>query len=360
MNRNNCVFLPVVLASVILFAKSNTASADGGVRLPAMPEMAFRIRWPLSSVVFTPSGRYLACGDLARGVYLWDLKSREKAWKVELPPVGAVSEEEVSLAFTGDGKALLLASYVRDPRVLDALSGKTLRILGREGEWFAPAVSTWCKDGREVAVTSSGGDLHFWNPSNGKEVMKLTGAGRKVVSLRVAKDAAKIALGLWALGPEDKLDDGRVLVRELPSGRIVFNERLSRFPIRQLAISPKGEHLVGASGTPLSGTLDEGLVCWSISRKKRLWSTKEVCGGLAISPDGKMLAYGSGSRIVLRDVHSGTMLSATRYGSHTISAVTFSSDRRCIAIGTDDGAVAVWRLLSGSNEKRAEQRSGKR
>jgi len=366
VNRNNGVFLLVALALVILFAESRTASADDCVRLPAAPEMEFRIQrefrngCPLSSVAFSPNGIYLASADVARLICLWDLKSRKNAWKAELPAVGAVSEEEVALAFTGDGKTLLLGSYVRDPLVLDASSGKTLRALGSEGEWFAPAVSTWCKDGKEMAVTSSDGDLHFWNPSNGKEVMALKGAGRKVVSLQVAKCAAKIALGLEALGPEDRLDTGHVLVRELPSGRIIFDVRQSRFPVRQLAISPNAEYVVAASGDPLVGALDEGLVCWSIDRNKRLWSLKEVCGGLAMSPDGKMLAYGSGSRVVLCDVRSGTTLSVTRYGSHTISAVTFTDDGTSIAIGTDDGAVAVWRLLPGREDKGSGQRSGKR
>jgi len=182
--------------------------------------------------------------------------------------------------------------------------------------------------------------------------MVLKGAGRKVVSLQVAKNGAKIALGLEALGPEDRAETGRLLVRELPSGRIVLDVRQSQFPVRQLAISPNGEHLVGAS--------DEGLVCWSIGRKERLWSTNAVCGGLAMSPDGKMLAYGSASRVVLCDVSSGTTLSSTHYGSHTISAVTFADDGTSIAIGADDGAVAVWKLLPGREEIGPDHRSGKR
>jgi WD40 repeat protein len=351
MNPNKHVFVPVALAVVILLAESRGASAGDTLRLPAAPQMEFVARWQVCSVAFAPDGTYLASAhDFL--VYLWNLKSRKKVWEVRLPMVGAVAYEDVALAFTGDGKMLLLASYVRDPLVLDVSSGKTLRTLGSEGEWFAPAVSIWRKDGTERAVTSSSGDLHFWNPSNGKEVMALKGAGRKVISLQVAKDAARIALGLEALGPEDRLDSGRVLVRELPSGRIVLDVRQSETPVRQLAICPNGERLVGAS--------DQGLVCWSIDRKERLWSKKELCGGLAMSPDGKMLAYGSGSRIVLCDVRSGTTLSATRYGSRTISAVTFTGDGTSIAIGADDGAVAVWKLLPGQEEKGVSDRSRKR
>lgn len=358
MNPNNQVIVPVALALVVLLAESRAASAGDSVRLPTVPEVEFRIErefrsgCSLSSVAFSPNAAYLAAADVARLVCLWDVKTRKKEWEMELPPVGAVSEEDVALTFSGDGKMLLLASYVRDPLVLDASSGKTLRTIGDEGEWFAPAISLWRKDGTETAVTSSSGDLQFWNPANGKEVMVLKGAGRKVISLQVAKNAARIALGLQAFGLENRADTGRVLVRELPSGCIVLDVRQSQFPVRQLAISPNGEHLVGAS--------DEGLVCWSIVRKERLWSTNAVCGGLAMSPDGKMLAYGSASRVVLCDVPSGTTLSSTRYGSHNIRAVTFADDGTSIAVGTHDGAVAVWRLLPGREKIESDHRREKR
>ncbi|QDT49612.1 WD domain, G-beta repeat [Symmachiella dynata] len=357
------VFLPVAFALVVPFAASRAASADDDVRLPAMPEMEFKMRrWSLSSVAFSPNGEYLASADVVRSVYLWNLKTRVKAWEVSLPPVGAVSEEEIALTFAGDGKMLVLAPYYRDPLVLDASSGKTLRTLGSDGEGFAPAVSSWRKDGTEMVVTSSSGNLHFWNPLNGKETMVLKGAGRNVFSLQVAKDAARIALGWESYGLENKLDSGRMLVRKLPSGRIVFDERQPHSPafVRHLAISPNGEYLVGASGKVVRGSGDEALVCWSMDRRERLWSKEEDCGGLAMSPDGKMLAYGSGSRLVLCDVRTGTTLSSTTYGTQTISAVTFSGDGTSIAIGTDDGAVAVWNLLLGREEKGSGQRSEKR
>lgn len=360
MDTNTRALLPFVLVLSVLFPESQRASASDSARLSAMPEMEFTVGWAVSSLAFAPNGRYLAAADLARGVYLWNLKSRRKVWEIKLPPVGAVSEEDVALAFTADGKMLLLASYVRDPLVLDASSGETLRTFGHEGEWFAPAVSLWRKDGTETAVTSSNGDLHFWNPSTGKEVMGLKGAGREVISLQVAKNAPRIALGLWPLGIEHRVKTARLLVRELPSGRIIFDVGQSRFAVRQIAISPNGKHLVCALQEGLVSASEDGLVCWSIERKERLWSKKEVCGGLAISPDGKMLLYGSGSRVVLCDLLSGKTLSAIHYGSHTISAVTFTDDGTLIAVGVDRGAIAVWRVLPGSEQIRPGGGAGKR
>lgn len=356
MNRNSRVVLPVVFAAIIALAESRTASADDGVRLAAMPEMEFKMRrWSLSSVAFSPKGKYLAAADEVRGVHLWNLKTREKVWEIGLPPVGAVSEEEVALMFTSDGEMLVLASYVRDPLILDVLTGETIRTLGNDGEWFAPAVSPWRNDGTELAVTSSSGDLHFWDPLTGQEEMVLQGAGRKVFSLAVAKNAPRIALGLEAYGKEDKLDSGRVLVRDLPSGRIVLDVRQSQFPafVQHLAISPNGEYLVGASGDFIGVSRDEALVCWSIKRRERLWTKNEDFGALAMSPDGKILAYGSNARVVLYDVRTGATLSEKGYGKDTITAVTFSGDGTCIAIGTDEGAVAVWRLIAGREEKGA-------
>ena len=58
MHRNDRVLLLFVFATMIAFAESRTASADDGVRLPAMPEMEFKMRrWSLSSVAFSPKGQ---------------------------------------------------------------------------------------------------------------------------------------------------------------------------------------------------------------------------------------------------------------------------------------------------------------
>lgn len=248
-----------------------------------------------------------------------------------MPSAGAVSEEQVALAFTCNGTRVLLASDVREPLVLDSGTGKVLRTIGRDGLWLAPAVSSWCKDGTTTAVTSSNDDLHFWNPLTGNVVMALRGAGYNVVSLEVSKDAGRIALGL-----RDGRETARLIVRELPSGRTVFDVRQSDISLVEVALTPNGEHIVGAFG--------EELACWSINSKERLWSIRaDECRGLAVSPDGRTLAHGAGSQFLLRDLRSGNVDAEKRYGRENIGAVAFAADGAALAIGTEDGAVAVWK-----------------
>lgn len=105
---------------------------------------------------------------------------------------------------------------IRNPLVVDVATGQIIREVVGVDEWLAAAVSTWYHNRSAMAVTSLNDDLQFWTPDNGKVVMSLRGAGYKVVSLQVAKNIARIALGV-----ENGLKDRRLVVRELPWGRIL-------------------------------------------------------------------------------------------------------------------------------------------
>ena len=319
------------------------------VQLIASRELEINVRWPVSSVAFAPNGTQLAFADTARGVYVWDLKLRKQHWKVRLLPMGAVSEEEIALVFTRDSDKVVLASSVRDPLVLDASSGETLRCFGDHAEWLAPAIALWHKDGTQLAVTVSRGNLHFWNPMNGNEVIAFKSAGRNVASLDVARCAGRIALGLESYGTDDDMQNGGVLVRELPSGRILLHERQSTFPVWQVAMPADGTYVMASC----AGTL----ACWCLNRKEKLWSIREVSDGrtrtpsVAVAPDGSMVVYGSKSHIVLCDARSGKSILRKDYGSAFINAVAFSNDGVLVAAGAEDGAIVVWRLRRATRAK---------
>lgn len=72
---------------------------------------------------------------------------------------------------------------------------------------------------------------------------------------------------------------------------------------------------------------------------------------VAFSPDGQILASGSGSMIKLWDLKTGKELRTLKASTHDGDSIAFSPDGKLLATGGDDGAVVFWDVVAGSAVK---------
>jgi WD40 repeat protein len=125
-------------------------------------------------LAFAPDGRSLASGDFGGGVRLWDLEAGREVWLARAQD-GVVT----SLEFSGDGRALVSASYHdRVARVWDAASGcRVAELSGHNGSVQSLAVAPV---GTVAATVTADGTVCLWDRTSGRrlDVLKGDGFGR--------------------------------------------------------------------------------------------------------------------------------------------------------------------------------------
>ncbi|MBD2184071.1 serine/threonine protein kinase [Planktothrix sp. FACHB-1355] len=114
--------------------------------------------------------------------------------------------------------------------------------------------------------------------------------------------------------------------------------------VNGIAFSPDGEILASGSG-------DSTIKLWDISTGKQirtLWGHLSGVSAIAFSPDGQTLASASADNTIkLWDVSTGKLLHTLIGHSGWVSSVAFSPDGQTIASGSYDHTIKIWDAKTG-------------
>ena len=119
--------------------------------------------------------------------------------------------------------------------------------------------------------------------------------------------------------------------------------------VRSVAFSPDGKLLAAGTGEPNQrGTV----TLWDVATRAQVWRHTEETGApaVAFSPDGKALAvavYGNAARLL--DVATGRVTATFKHPKE-VRAVAFSPDGKLLATACWDKFVRVWDVATGAEK----------
>jgi len=300
------------------------------------------------AVAYSPDGKRIATGDL-EDIHLWDAATGKKVRKMAGFDGGKDFKKRdavhllgiFSLAFSPDGK--LLAAAEGDARISlwDTASGER-RGQVEEGKGHFETL-TFTADCQRL-LASSGSVVQVWD-ANSKKLHKLdVGQRIRSVGLAALTDGKTVVAGSYRpITASDGMirhvirAEGTVSLWDIAASKERHRLEVPH-PVLGVALSPDGK-TVAYSQEQTVHLLDRD--SWKESRRLEL--TEGFVFRLAFSPDGKVLAVAGRNDIQLWDVATGQPLFPRAAHSAEVDTIAFTANgKQLLSTCQETGVARLW------------------
>jgi len=308
---------------------------------------------PVYCVAVAPDGKSLASGSRDGVVICWDIREARPKWTVQAHADNGNGYTQVlSVAFSPDSTMLASGGWDQTVKLWDALTGEPKRMLPHENLVYSVAFSP---DGKTLASGEhQDGIIRLWEVRTGQLNAVLSGGPGSVWSVAFSHDGKTLASGAYRVSTL-----GVVQLWDLTSGKVKLE--IHAQPTGKVAFSPDAK-LLASTGRPTGerGQSEAFVRLWDAQtgELRRTWKVggegRNVAGSVAFSPDGRLVASGSGvgeranqqrpSALYLWDVGTGRSLWEQVCHDGDVTSVAFLPDGKTLVSGSRDKTVRMWEI----------------
>lgn len=315
--------------------------------LPAPPDPN---KTTITSLAFSRDGKLLATGRGDGTITIWNEDSHKwDQFESEIEsPNSKVAYSISALAFSPDASTLVIGRCGKEDErdesqgggaclgaelVFLDLSRKEMSFLPNQHR-SAPTSLTYSPDGKTL-VSSSNESISFWDSSSRKAIRQVPSqSNTRVKNVVFRQDNKVIASGLrgdsiivWDLETEQPLTEPLIGHQGLING---------------VALSPDGVRVASVGD-------DQNTILWDTSSYGvgKVFLTNTKTDTVAVSPDGKLLATGTGGVLDVWDIPGEKPFMNSLKGHTNIQrSIAFSPDSKLLAAPANDSGIILWDLTT--------------
>jgi RNA polymerase sigma factor (sigma-70 family) len=289
----------------------------------------------VACIALSPDGKTLASGSWKDPhIRLWEVSTGKERFRFV-----AHASDVIGIAFSPDGKTLASSGNIGS-HFWDAATGKRLR----KTPCHLPPHFAYFPDGKTLVGIDGGGFVHVYDAGTGKPLRKYDAPPRSMAQLAISADG-KAVMTFWGGAHTFDLWDAA-------AGKPLLALPGHRHWLTSLAFTDDGRTLFSAAGIS-----DLALAVWDVrtgARLGQLGDNPNGVQGLALSPDGKLLAACGYSDNTIRLWDAAARKEVRTFKGHTsvIVSVAWSADGKTLVSGSQyDKTIRLWDA-EGGRERR--------
>ncbi|MFN8413443.1 MAG: PQQ-binding-like beta-propeller repeat protein [Anaerolineales bacterium] len=271
------------------------------------------------------------------------------------------------IAFSKNSKFVVVGGQDKTIRVLDLVTGKEISSTTYDENLISVNFSS---DSNYIISKTSNGTVHVWMINNGekdvyteKNVTSIaisndskymvvgnqdktirvleTNSGKEIFHLKHAVMISSVAIDTDGKFIAAGGNDGSVCIWEFLIEREIACKSPTYYQVQSLSFSPSGNYVI---------SLDEGgnQFYWNTTGEKEII---QLYNNFAFSFDDKYLAIIDGNTVRITALTTGVEITSMKHNGD-INSVSFSSDSKHIASGSNDGTVRYWESFTGKEISR--------